>query len=227
MSRSRGRPRAYDPEVALDAALHVFWVKGYDATTLEDLREATGMNRPSLYAAFGDKASIYRRVLERFEGRVRAAVGPILARDADLRQSLLDYYLAMIEVYAPVDEPELGRRGRGCLVMTTAGLLVGEQPAAARELSGALAQIDHALTGLIHRARQRGELSATADVDGLAWLASAVQHSLSVRARAGESVDDLASAAERAIDHIIAVADGTEPGDAEVRSVRYGPGHES
>ena len=60
----RGRPRAYDPDAALKAARDVFWVKGYAATSLDDIAEATGMNRPSLYAAFGDKEAIYLAALK-------------------------------------------------------------------------------------------------------------------------------------------------------------------
>ena len=56
----RGRPRAYDPETALSQAMAVFWDAGYAATSLDDLSAATGMNRPSLYGAFGDKHALYQ-----------------------------------------------------------------------------------------------------------------------------------------------------------------------
>ena len=57
--RPRGRPRAYDPERAMDRATGAFWRAGYSATSLEDLTAATGMNKPSLYAAFGDKRAFH------------------------------------------------------------------------------------------------------------------------------------------------------------------------
>src|SRR3954451_10999173 len=69
----RGRPRAFDPDAALDAALAVFWRKGFEGTSLPDLTEAMGINRPSLYAAFGNKEELFRKALDRYlEGPARS-----------------------------------------------------------------------------------------------------------------------------------------------------------
>jgi AcrR family transcriptional regulator len=61
-----GRPRAFDPDAALERAMHVFWGKGYEGASLSDLTRAMGINRPSLYAAFGDKEQLFRKVLDRY-----------------------------------------------------------------------------------------------------------------------------------------------------------------
>src|SRR5438552_18015031 len=62
----RGRPRAFDPDAALERAMHVFWAKGYEGATLSDLTRAMRINRPSLYAAFGNKQQLFRKVLDRY-----------------------------------------------------------------------------------------------------------------------------------------------------------------
>jgi AcrR family transcriptional regulator len=70
--RPRGRPRAFDPDAALDRAIELFWTKGYDATSLDDLSAAMGIGRPSIYNAFGDKQSLFMRSLERYSQTVAA-----------------------------------------------------------------------------------------------------------------------------------------------------------
>ena len=66
LSRPTGRPLSFDPDKALDRALDVFWRKGYEGASLADLTKAMGINRPSLYAAFGDKEKLFRKVLDRY-----------------------------------------------------------------------------------------------------------------------------------------------------------------
>src|ERR1043165_2433188 len=66
---SAGRPREFNTEEVLDKALHVFWEKGYEGASLPDLTEAMGINRPSLYAAFGNKESLFRKALDRYGER--------------------------------------------------------------------------------------------------------------------------------------------------------------
>src|SRR6476661_1591323 len=65
-SATLGRPRAFDPDTALDRAMHVFWAKGYEGAALSDLTQAMRINRPSLYAAFGNKEQLFRKVLDRY-----------------------------------------------------------------------------------------------------------------------------------------------------------------
>src|SRR6184192_4029292 len=75
----RGRPRAFDPDVALDRAMHVFWARGYEGAALSDLTRAMRINRPSLYAAFGNKEQLFRKVLDRYMDGPVAYFGKALA----------------------------------------------------------------------------------------------------------------------------------------------------
>src|SRR5258707_14897964 len=81
----RGRPRAYDPDAALARAVDAFWDAGFAATSLDDLTLATGMNRPSLYGAFGDKQALYRKALDLYRARTREALATPLGAGHRLR----------------------------------------------------------------------------------------------------------------------------------------------
>src|SRR5258708_21356603 len=74
-----GRPRSFDPDTALDRAMHVFWAKGYEGASLSDLTRAMRINRPSLYAAFGNKEQLFRKVLDRYMDGPLAYFGKALA----------------------------------------------------------------------------------------------------------------------------------------------------
>src|SRR5271163_1420784 len=78
LTSTLGRPRAFDVEKALDGAMHVFWRKGYLGTSLSDLTDAMGINRPSLYAAFGNKESLFRKALEHYSKGPSAYLGEAL-----------------------------------------------------------------------------------------------------------------------------------------------------
>src|SRR5881392_1944302 len=90
--KRRGRPRAYDPQVALARAAEVFWKAGYAGTSLDDLAAATGMNRPSLYAAFGDKRDLYLKTLEYYRDESRALARAAMADNPTLRVLLTRFY---------------------------------------------------------------------------------------------------------------------------------------
>src|SRR5258708_36292005 len=90
--KRRGRPRAYEPEVALARALDVFWKEGFAATSLDELSAATGMNRPSLYGAVGDKREPYIKSYESYRDRARQRMGEVFSVDLQLRQMLERIY---------------------------------------------------------------------------------------------------------------------------------------
>src|SRR6516162_5537030 len=106
--KRRGRPPAYVPEVALARATKAFWESGFAGTSLDDLAAATGMNRPSLYGAFGDKHALYLRALEGYRAMARAAMQRALPQDGPLKAALGELYQAAISLYL---SGEQGARG--------------------------------------------------------------------------------------------------------------------
>src|SRR5450755_3199 len=97
--KRRGRPRAYEPDAALAKAMEAFWTSGYAATSLDDLSAATGMNRPSLYAAFGDKQDIYVKAYQKYRARLREEFQPILQAAGPVRLVLRQILEAASALY--------------------------------------------------------------------------------------------------------------------------------
>ena len=193
----RGRPRQYDPERALADAAASFWKSGYAGTSLDELAAATGMNRPSLYAAFGDKRDLYLKTLERYRDQSRALALELLADEPPLRVYLERFYRAALDIYQAGDE-----RARGCYTISTAATQATVDPAVRAFLAESIRATDAFLSNLIAKARDRGEIEASADPAALAQLATATLHTLAVRARAGISRRQLNALAAAAIDTI-------------------------
>src|ERR1700716_2785771 len=97
--KRRGRPRAYQPEIALGKALDLFRKDGFAATSLDYLSAATGMNRPSLYGAFGDKRELYIKSYQRYRDDARAAMLDIFRDEAPLRDRLQRIYAIALDIY--------------------------------------------------------------------------------------------------------------------------------
>jgi TetR/AcrR family transcriptional regulator, copper-responsive repressor len=192
-AKKRGRPRAYDPEVALDRATAAFWEAGYAAASLDALSAATGMNRPSLYAAFGDKAALYQTALERYQQAARATMRQALGAPGTLRESLQRFYAAGLDTYLS-DGP------RGCFLIGSGLSQAMADPAIRETVAAGIHELDAGLTRRLSLARQAGELPASADPAALARVVSGMLNALAVRARLGESREQLEALAATTID---------------------------
>jgi AcrR family transcriptional regulator len=192
--RPRGRPRAYDPEAALARAADVFWKNGYTGTSLDDLAAAMGMNRPSLYAAFGDKHALYLKTLQRYRDDSRKLSLKLLEDNPPLRVFLTRFYSAALDIYLGGDD-----QARGCYTIGTAATQAANDPKVRQFLIESIRGTDAFLTGIIDKARARGEIAAKADPLALAQLASAALHTLAVRSRAGLTRKELEALAASAV----------------------------
>jgi AcrR family transcriptional regulator len=192
--RRRGRPRAYDPQAALLQARDSFWRAGYAATSLDDIAAATGMNRPSLYAAFGDKRALYLEALAQYWGLVLADMRDALTEDLPLDETLMRVYDGALSIYFSGDG-----RPRGCFVVGTAVTEAVEDPDIRTSLAAGFHRFDTGFEARFRAAQDEGELKSAADPAALAVLATATMHSIAVRARAGASRADLRALAQKAV----------------------------
>src|SRR5713226_10261704 len=110
--KRRGRPRAYEPDVALGKALDLFRKGGFAATSLDDLSAATGMNRPSLYSAFGDKRELYIKAYQRYRADAAAAMIDIFRDQQPVRQRLERIFAVALDIYLSGDAGP-----RGCFTV--------------------------------------------------------------------------------------------------------------
>lgn len=179
-TKRRGRPRAFEPEVALGRALDTFRDSGFAATSLDDLSAAMGINRPSLYGAFGDKRDLFLKAYERYRAEANALFGVAFDPSFTLRQTLEQLYAIGIDFYTT------GENGpRGCLtVMTAASEAMGD-PEIRQIAQKAIIGTDRNLTRRIEKAIAEGELPPGSDAVPLGYMASATFHTLAIRARAG------------------------------------------
>src|SRR5688500_9046878 len=133
--RRRGRPRSFDPDAVLDKARAVFWNLGYAATSLDDLAVATGLNRPSLYAAFGDKHGLSLAALERSRVEATTALAAALTAEAPLRRLLGMILDRTVDIYRAGADGQ-----RGCFLIGTAVTQAVDDPAARELLATFIAQ---------------------------------------------------------------------------------------
>ena len=195
--RRRGRPRAYEPDVALAKALDLFRKDGFAATSLDDLSAATGMNRPSLYGAFGDKRELFIKSYQRYRDDARAAMIDIFRGELPIRERLARVYAIALDIYLSGESP------RGCFtVMTAASEAVFDPQIRSMVLEG-FVELDKAFASCFRTAKEKGEISATSDPLVLAQLASATLHTVAIRARAGVPRKELEAIVNGAIDVMI------------------------
>lgn len=198
-SRPRGRPRSFDPDVALGAAAERFRTAGFAATSLDDLSAATGLNRPSLYAAFGDKRALYLAALDRTIDRLGRAFDQLAEADLPLRAMLQAMFRWTIDGYLAGDDGPAG-----CIAISTAATAALEDPDVRARLAAFLAIEDARIESLLAAA---GDPHAAAH----APLVAAVIHSLSVRTRAGAGRAELEAVAAKGVAMVVGERAAVEP----------------
>ncbi len=187
-----GRPREFDYDQALDRAMHVFWSKGYEGTTMPDLTEAMNMNRPSIYAAFGNKQELFRKALERYTEASLQKFRDLLAPPR-LHDALEQFLLGTAEGFANGDCP------RGCFSVQAA--LVGgtDSKDACQYTLEQRELIVGVLKDRIAGAISQGELPPATDAAELARFYTTILQGMSVQSVGGLGCAELKSIARRAL----------------------------
>jgi TetR/AcrR family transcriptional repressor of nem operon len=156
------RVREFDTDEAVARAMDLFWERGYEATSLQDLSRALGLGRGSMYAAFGSKEGIYQAALERYRQDLAGPMLRALSEGAGGRAPQRGL------VGGRVDEHVADERRRGCMVVNAATERVPRDPATSRTVRDVLQTIEDAITAALTAAQERGELAAGKDPRALA-----------------------------------------------------------
>jgi AcrR family transcriptional regulator len=176
--RQRGRPKAFDPDRALDAALRVFWGKGYEGASLADLTAAMRINKPSLYATFGDKATLFREVVDHYMRRQSG-----LWDDA-FRLPTAKGSIARI-LTSVADGLTNGKNPHGCLLVQAALSCGDETDCIKKELAAKRAESETLMRTRLQRAQAEGEIPRSVDVAALSRFFSTILRGMSVEASGG------------------------------------------
>jgi AcrR family transcriptional regulator len=190
--RLPGRPRSFDVHKALDCALQVFRRKGYEGASLSDLTAAMGINRPSLYAAFGDKETLFRRALDRYTERTMSSM-----REA-LEEKTARGFVERLLRGAAVLQTKPGNP-QGCLTVTGALACGEESEPIRRELICRRGQIERLISDRLRKAKKEGELPAGSNPADLARYLATVIQGMAVQASAGATRAELRRVAETAL----------------------------
>jgi TetR/AcrR family transcriptional regulator, transcriptional repressor for nem operon len=187
------RTKEFDPDAALEAALELFWRRGYAATSMADLVEHLGIARASIYATFGGKHELYLKALDRYKQNADPAIVELLSQPGPA----LPAVRSVVHRYAEQCQAD-GRR-RGCFIVNTAVELAPHDASAARRVEASWTTLETALTSALTRARAQGELPGDKDPAALARFLLTVLQGMRVIAKGEPDPARLRDAAELAL----------------------------
>ncbi|MEU7698171.1 TetR family transcriptional regulator [Streptomyces sp. NPDC039028] len=188
------RTKEFDPDAALQAALELFWARGYEATTMSDLVARLGIGRASIYATFGNKHTLYLRAMDRYlETR-----DPRIVEELSAPGPALPAVRALVRRFAAEASAD-GERANGCFVTNSAAELGPHDTAVARRVELSWEQIETLLYAALTRARAGGELPADRDPRALARMLLVLLQGIRVVGKASSEPARVRDAAEQAL----------------------------
>lgn len=194
MDARMSRPKEFNPDEALEKAMQVFWHKGYEATSIEDLLTAMGINRGSLYATFGDKRELFLKAMDLYcAGGSLGSRLSMLSRPGPAIPLIRQFIESMVEF--ALSDPQR----RGCFIANTAMELAPHQHDIAKKVSGRLQTLETAFFKLLTRAKQEGGLGQSKDPLGLARVLVTMMQGTIVMIKAGTPADVVRQTAKTAL----------------------------
>jgi AcrR family transcriptional regulator len=194
-AKKMGRPIGFDKEAALDAAMRAFWERGYEGTSMAHLAEVMGLNAPSIYAAFGDKMSLFQAAVKHYtEGPEQYKAKAL--REPTLREVIPALFRNTVEFLNDSGYPS------GCMTLTGAIACSVEDEAARDFLAEIRRQSEAALRTRLQQARKSGELAADLNVDDYSRYLSTLLGGLAIQAANGVSKAEMKRTADMALRHL-------------------------
>lgn len=188
-AKPRGRPLAFNQEDALDKALQVFWAHGYEGASMAELTEALGINKPSIYAAFGNKEALFRKALARYTSGPAAFVGEAMQQPT-ARQAVEKLLMQAVDFFSNKGTP------KGCMIVQ--GALTCGQSATAiqQELIAYRCHFENVLNKRFELAKTQGDLASNVNTKQLAKYIATIHQGMSVQATSGATREELLTIVE-------------------------------
>jgi AcrR family transcriptional regulator len=186
IKKSRGRPKVFDREAALDKAMALFWQHGYEATSLAHLVEATGAKAPTLYAEFTNKEGLFKAVLDRYIERFsQMRENCLFCEERTLEQALEDYFSLIAKLFTEKDTPT------GCFIICTSSVLAASSEDIAAVIKTRQSMQEETLVRFLAKRQEKGEMPATSCIRKLAKYLCCIIQGMSVSARENASYEEL------------------------------------
>ncbi len=200
--RPRGRPRSFDRNQVLGEAAKVFWSRGYDAASIEDLTGALGIKRSSLYHEFGGKEALFLAAVDHYIEELVVPCLERLQRGRALHTDLADFFDGILHLTCSPKGP------RGCLVASVLADAVEASPEFRTKLVACMDSLDDTFARRFEQARRSGDLPDDANVEALAQIFVSFSQGLTLRARSGASFKRLKELSEAALLRLLPGAPG-------------------
>lgn len=188
---TRGRPRQFDLDEALAAALRVFWTKGYEGASLTDLTDVMGITRPSLYAAFGNKEALFRQALDLYEREKLAYIGEAIK--APTARAVAENLLLGAVANTT------GGECRGCMGVISSVACQSVEPSIRDDVNRRTESSKQAIVERMQRAVDAGDFAVATDPEGITRYLVAIMQGMSVQAQSGATREELLQVAQAAL----------------------------